>query len=102
MTALASALLAGCGGGSTPDVDNGSGGTVDGSSGFYFEDANAGGVATDFLWSGIAYGRLVELFGRDSDGRRVLMGSDFVIGQSLTSVPNRYTLERNSVTGQEP
>ncbi|MEC8495764.1 MAG: hypothetical protein VXZ39_12610, partial [Planctomycetota bacterium] len=101
LAALASVLIAGCGGGSTPDVDNGSGGTVDGSSGFYFEDPNAGGLATDFRWSGIAYGRLVELFGRDSDGRRVLMGSDFVVGQSLSTVPNRFTLERNPVTGQE-
>lgn len=101
LAALASALIAGCGGGSTPDVDNGSGGTVDGSNGFYFQDPNAGGVASDFRWSGIAYGRLVELFGRDTDGRRVLMGSDFVVGQSVVSEPGTYTLERNPVTGQE-
>ena len=42
---------------------------------------------------GIAYGRLVGCSDA-SEGRRVLVDSDFVIEQSLTSVPNKYTLER--------
>ena len=49
----------------------------------------------------VNYGRLVELFGRDSAGGRIPMGSDFVIGQRVTTNATDYTLVSNPVTGQE-
>lgn len=93
------AMLAGCSGGDTAEVSPG-GGVIDNGSTFFFGDPNFGGQAQSVRLTNVAYGRLVQLFGLDFDGRAVAMGEDFVIGQSLVTNDD-YRLERNPVTGAE-
>lgn len=103
-TLAAAALLAlgaaACSGVSTAEVQTETG-SIDTGSSFYFGDPNSGGLASGFRITQVSYGRLVELFGRDSDGARVPMGSDFVIGQRVSTDATDYTLQTNPVTGQE-
>ena len=99
---LSGGTLVGCGGGSSAEVSTGGPPVDNGGNSFFFQDPHAGGEATNFRMSGIAFGRLVELFGvENGSGRRIAMGSDFLIDQDISSSTNEYELEINAVTGQE-
>lgn len=99
---LGGAFIAGCGGGSSPTLTGGGPPVDNGGTEFFFQDPHSGGQASNFRLANLAFGRLVELFGRESGtGRRVAMASDFVIDQEIESAVNEFTLEVNAVTGQE-
>ncbi|MCP3917080.1 MAG: Ig-like domain-containing protein [bacterium] len=98
-------LLTACGGG---------GGSSSGSSpsdqgalleipghGTVFVDANNGGDEQDLRITRVAWGRLVEVLGRDANGAKVPMHSNFVIAGSLASDGQNYLLETNAVTGRQ-
>ncbi|MEM6672676.1 MAG: Ig-like domain-containing protein [Planctomycetota bacterium] len=94
------ALCAGCGSSSSP-TSGGGGETVDRGSAFYFGDPNFGGSAQEVGLTSFQYGRLVQLFAFDSMGRRVPMGTDFIVSQSFSGDGVSTELETNPVTGQE-
>lgn len=98
--ALLASGVAACSGVSTAEVQPPIG-SIDNGSTFFFGDPSSGGLASQYRMTQVSYGRLVELFGRDETGARVPMGSDFVIGQRVTTDATNYTLQTNPVTGQE-
>jgi len=92
--------LASCSGGDSPNQNPGGGSSFAGVGNFYFEDSNFGGNASSVRIAEMGFGRLVELFGENASGDPVLMASDYVIDQNLTSSANNFTIETNAVTGQ--
>jgi hypothetical protein len=67
---------------------------------WFLADPNYGGNEQEPRILRQAHGRLVEAFGLDAFGARVLMLSDFVIDASLISDGQSYVLETNPVTSQ--
>ncbi|MEM9802315.1 MAG: Ig-like domain-containing protein [Planctomycetota bacterium] len=92
--------VAGCGSSDSPSVSGG-GETVDTGGSFFFGDPNFGGAGQEVRLTSFQYGRLVQLFAFDGMGRRIPMGSDFVISQNFTGDGVATELETNPVTGQE-
>lgn len=66
-----------------------------------FPDASHGGYAQEPRITRLAHGRLVEVFGLDSFGARVLMFSNLVVRGSIISDGQSYLRDTNPVTAQE-
>lgn len=66
----------------------------------FIADYNQGGNASDLRLARVSWGRMVGVFGLDSDNRRVAMNTSFLIGGDLISDSN-YLLETNPVTSEE-
>tara|TARA_R110002096_G_scaffold151998_3_gene314834 strand:+ start:2365 stop:5691 length:3327 start_codon:yes stop_codon:yes gene_type:complete len=104
--AVGSEILGACGGGqsSAPFVMHTGGSVLDDPSGSnrrFFVDANHGGQATDIGVTRMAWGRLVQVFGRGPLGtERIPMNREFLIAASVSS-SNQFTLTSNPVTNQE-
>jgi len=66
----------------------------------FIVDPNQGGGASELFLSSIAYGRLVDVYGLSSDGRRLFQQRDFAIAPDLASDGVDYLLETQPATGQ--
>ncbi|MCA9001825.1 MAG: hypothetical protein KDB61_07875, partial [Planctomycetes bacterium] len=64
----------------------------------YFTDSNERGRASELIIQSMYWGRLVDVFGLDASGERVLMHSDMVIGKGVQSDGFSYLLSTNPVT----
>ena len=67
---------------------------------FFIVDESKAGLATQVRIVRVAWGRLVDVYGRDHENKRFLMNEDFVISPSL-STNESYSLETNPVTASE-
>jgi len=66
----------------------------------YLVDPHDGGKAKDFRIVGGAWGRLVDVFDFDSaTGATNLLYPEFVVGEDVRTVPGKWTLTSNPVTG---
>ncbi|MEZ5974068.1 MAG: Ig-like domain-containing protein [Planctomycetota bacterium] len=83
------------GGASNPEGTYAS--TPDGES-YFFTDANEQGRSNALRLENMYWGRLVDVFGLDSSGERVLRHTDMVIGKSVQSDGTNYLLRSNPVT----
>ncbi|MDF1839628.1 MAG: hypothetical protein P1V35_17305, partial [Planctomycetota bacterium] len=102
---LAAALVLGgvsCGGGSAGAQGSAtnSPGTYGQNAGgnYYFTDANEGGRASELIVQNMYWGRLVDVFGLNAMGEKVLMHSDMVIGKGVQGDGFDFDLGTNPVT----
>ncbi|MCP5021397.1 MAG: Ig-like domain-containing protein, partial [bacterium] len=65
----------------------------------HFTDANEQGRARYLQLESLYWGRLVDAYGLDSTGQRVLMHRNIVIAQTIESDGQNYEMEPNAVTG---
>ncbi len=97
-------LLAGCNNTVSPDRGTNNPGDIvqDPDTGRYLiVDGSAGGAGSELRIARHAWGRLLDVYGIDSTGARVLMNEDFLIDPSLTTDNFNYVLETNPVTSQQ-
>ncbi len=71
----------------------------DGSGAHHFTEANEQGRARSLSLLHMHWGRLVDVYGLDSIGGRILRHHNMVIAQTIESDGMRYELEANPVTG---
>ncbi len=64
----------------------------------YFTDANEQGHASELVIQNMFWGRLVDVFGLNDQGEKVLMHSDMVIGKGIQTDGFDYELSTNPVT----
>ncbi|MFT5057352.1 MAG: hypothetical protein ACI89E_000116 [Planctomycetota bacterium] len=102
---LAAALVVGgvsCGGGtggaqgSSSNSPGTYGSTADGAN--YFTDANESGRASELIIQNMFWGRLVDVYGLNTIGERILLHSDMVIGKGVQADGFDYDLSTNPVT----
>jgi len=101
--ALAAGLGA-CGSSKASDQTTSTPGSVvqDPDTGRYFiVDESSAGEASEVRILRSAWGRLVDVFGLDSGGARVLMNEDFAIDPALATDNIDYLIETNAVTAQQ-
>jgi len=98
------AVLAGCNSAASPDRGTNNPGAViqDPDTGRYLiVDASTGGAGSEVRVARHAWGRLLDVFGMDNTGARVLMNEDFLIDPSLVTDNIHYVLETSPVTSQQ-
>jgi len=92
-----------CGGSTSPGLSSQTPGTLgshpDGS-GQFFTDAHRHGLGSQLRLAELRWGRLVDVFGHDQDGERVLMQSDYLVSGALVSDGGSLILDTNPITGQ--
>ncbi len=68
--------------------------------GFFFVDAHQAGTTLDLHLAGVSWGRLVDVHALDEDGAPTLepIARDYVIRESLDSIPGDYTLDTDTAT----
>ena len=97
-------LIAGCNSASSPDQSSNEPGTMaqDPSTGrFFIVDQNASGLSAEVRILRVAWGRLVDVYGLDAVGKRVLMNEDFAIAPSLDTDGIDFLLETSPVTSAQ-
>ncbi len=102
--ALALLLAAGCNSASSPESSQSQPGSIaqnPDSGRFFIVDPNSSGQLAEVRILRTAWGRLVDVYGLDSTGERVLMNEDFVIAPSLDSDGIDYLLETSPVTAAQ-
>ena len=65
------------------------------------EDPHQRGRATSFQLASVSYGRIVELWGKNRQGRHVRVASEFVIGDTYTGDGQHVTLVSQPVLGTD-
>lgn len=96
-------IIASCGGSSSPELSTEPPGSVaarpDGS-GFFLADVHRRGLSTEVHLADLRWGRLVDVFGLDAQGERVLMQPNFLVSGALAPDGLGLTLEENPITSQ--
>ncbi len=98
------ALLSGCNSTVSPDYGTNDPGSVvqDPDTGRYFiVDASAGGAGNEVRIARLAWGRLLDVYGLDSSGARVLMNMDYLVGPDLVSDNVNFIVETSPVTAEQ-
>ncbi|MDE0916112.1 MAG: hypothetical protein OSB57_13130, partial [Planctomycetota bacterium] len=103
-TCAAATILAGCNSTVSPDSGTNEAGDIvqDPDTGRYvIVDKSFGGAGSELRIARHAWGRLVDVYGIDNDGSRVLMNENFLIDPSLLSDNFNFVLETSPVTSQQ-
>jgi hypothetical protein len=98
------ALLAGCNSTVSPDHGTNNPGDIiqDPDTGrFFIVETSSGGAGSELRIVRHAWGRLLDVYGLDFEGARVLMNEDFLIDPSLQTDGVDYVLETSPITFQQ-
>jgi len=105
---VALSLLAGCNSATSPNTDDTESGFQPGEAHldpdtgrFFIVDTNRSGNGPEVRILRTAWGRLVDVYGLDAQGKKVLMNEDFAIAPALDSDGVDYLLETSPVTSAQ-